>query len=60
LIETADNAGWKRHVLRIATPVVHKVLKRRSAYDKKPGVYADPSGAVTAKWVDPRPDRYPA
>jgi nucleoside-diphosphate-sugar epimerase len=60
LIETANNAGWKRHVLRIAAPVVHQVLKRRAAYYKKPGIYADPWGAVTAKWGDPRADRSPA
>ncbi len=55
LIETAENAGWKRPLLRVAAPIVHEVLKRRSAYYKKPGVYADPWGAVTAKWGDPRP-----
>lgn len=55
LIETAENAGWKRYVLRLAAPVAHRVLERRSAYHRAPGVYADPWGAVTAKWGDPRP-----
>ncbi|MET0704537.1 MAG: NAD(P)-dependent oxidoreductase [Mycobacterium sp.] len=60
LIETAQNAGWKRPLLRVAAPVVHEVLKRRAAYYKAPGVYADPWAAVTAKWGDPRADRSPA
>jgi nucleoside-diphosphate-sugar epimerase len=60
LIETAHGAGWKRSLLRLAAPVVHEVLKRRAAYYKAPGVYADPWAAVTAKWGDPRADRSPA
>jgi D-erythronate 2-dehydrogenase len=59
LIETADKAGWKRPLLRVAAPVLHEVLKRRSAYYKKPGIYADPWGAVTDKWGDPRPQADP-
>ncbi|MGB3484499.1 MAG: NAD(P)-dependent oxidoreductase [Mycobacterium sp.] len=55
LIETAENAGWRRHVLRVAAPLVHQLLKRRAAYHDAPGRYADPWGAVTAKWGDPRP-----
>jgi nucleoside-diphosphate-sugar epimerase len=60
LIETAENAGWKRPLIRVAAPIVHEVLKRRSAYYRAPGTFADPWGAVTAKWGDPRPDRSPA
>lgn len=56
LIETAENAGWKRHALRLAAPLAHQVLKRRAAYFNAPGVYADPWGAVTAKWGDPHPE----
>lgn len=55
LIETAENAGWRRPLLRLAAPLVHQILTRRAAYYKAPGVYADPWGAVTAKWGDPRP-----
>lgn len=55
LIETAENAGWKRHVMRVVAPLAHQFLKRRAAYYKAPGVYADPWGAVTARWGDPRP-----
>jgi nucleoside-diphosphate-sugar epimerase len=55
LIETARNAGWKRPLMRVAAPVVRQVLNRRAAYYGKPGVYADPWGAVTEKWGDPRP-----
>ena len=56
LIETAENAGWKRHILRLAAPIAHQILKRRAAYFGAPGTYADPWGAVTAKWGDPRPE----
>jgi nucleoside-diphosphate-sugar epimerase len=56
LIETAENAGWKRPLIRLAAPIAHQVLKRRAAYYNAPGVYADPWGAVTAKWGDPRPE----
>ncbi|MCV7224553.1 NAD-dependent epimerase/dehydratase family protein [Mycolicibacterium komossense] len=55
LIETAENAGWKRPLMRVAAPVVRQVLNRRAAYYGKPGTYADPWGAVTEKWGDPRP-----
>ena len=55
LIETAEKAGWKRPLLRLGAPLAHRLLKRRSAYHGTPGIYADPWGAVTAKWGDPRP-----
>ncbi|WP_197382067.1 NAD-dependent epimerase/dehydratase family protein [Mycolicibacterium mengxianglii] len=55
LIEIAENAGWERHVMRLAAPIAHQILKRRAAYYKAPGSYADPWGAVTAKWGDPSP-----
>ena len=60
LRETADRAGWKRGLFRVAAPLVHLVLERRSAYHNKPGTHADPWGAVTAKWGDPRPEANPA
>jgi D-erythronate 2-dehydrogenase len=56
LIETAENAGWRRPLIRLAAPIARQILTRRSAYHNVPGSYADPWGAVTAKWGDPRPE----
>lgn len=56
LIETAENAGWKRPLIRLAAPIAHRILTQRAAYHNAPGIYADPWGAVTAKWGDPRPE----
>jgi len=56
LIEAADKAGLKRHLLRIAAPLTHEIFKRRSAYYGRTEPYADPWGAITAKWADPRPE----
>jgi D-erythronate 2-dehydrogenase len=55
LIETAAKTGWKRHLFRIAAPVVRQVINLRAAYRNHPGSYADPWGAIEAKWGDPRP-----
>jgi nucleoside-diphosphate-sugar epimerase len=56
LIEAADKAGFKRHLLRIAAPLTHEIFKRRAAYYGRTEPYADPWGAITAKWADPRPE----
>jgi nucleoside-diphosphate-sugar epimerase len=57
LVETADKAGLKRHLLRIAAPLTHEIFKRRAAYYGRTEPYADPWGAIAAKWADPRPER---
>lgn len=57
LQETADKAGWKRYPLRLVSPVAGFFLRRQSAYRDHPGQYADPWGAIRAKWGDPGPDR---
>ena len=56
LVETADRAGWARPLLRLAAPLSREVLKRRAPYHGRTEPYADPWGAVTAKWGDPRPE----
>ena len=56
LVETADKAGWARPLLRLASPLSREFLKRRSPYHGRKESYADPWGAVTAKWGDPRPE----
>lgn len=57
LTETADKAGWKRYPLRAVAPAVGFMLRRQSAYRDHPGQWADPWGAIRAKWGDPGPDR---
>lgn len=60
LTETADRMGWRRYPARLAAPLVHELLKRRSPYYRNPGRYADPWQVIATKWNDPRPDRSPA
>ena len=59
LAETADRMGWLRHPARLAAPLAHALLKRRSPYYRYPGRYADPWGVIDAKWPDPRSDGGP-
>jgi nucleoside-diphosphate-sugar epimerase len=56
LIETADAAGFKRPLLRLIAPLTREIFKRRAAYYGRTEPYADPWGAIAAKWADPRPD----
>ncbi len=56
LLETADKAGWARPLLRVAAPLSREFLKRRHPYHGRSQPYADPWGAVAAKWGDPRPE----
>jgi nucleoside-diphosphate-sugar epimerase len=55
LAELQAQAGWKRYPGRLIAPVAHAFLKRRSAYWKAPGQYADPWGAIRAKLGEPAP-----
>ncbi|MGH3563855.1 MAG: NAD-dependent epimerase/dehydratase family protein, partial [Mycobacterium sp.] len=56
LAETADKAGGKRHLLRVAAPLTREIFKRRAAYYRSGKRYADPWAAIRDKWGDPRPD----
>lgn len=56
LIETAERTGWKRPLLRLAAPLAHVFLERRAPYYGAAGTYADPWGAIAAKWGDPSPE----
>jgi hypothetical protein len=49
--------GWKRYPARLIAPVAREVMKRRAAYWKAPGQYADPWGTIRAKLGDPSWDR---
>ena len=56
LNESRAQAGPSRYVLPLLAPLVRALLKRRGAYWKHPGQYADPWGAVRRKLGDPSPD----
>ena len=56
LIETANKAGARRHLLRVAAPLTKAIFTRRAAYFGRSETYADPWGAIAAKWADPRPE----
>ncbi|MCT7662217.1 NAD-dependent epimerase/dehydratase family protein [Mycobacterium deserti] len=58
--ELAKNVGWTRHAMRLFSPLapaIRAVLKRRGAYWKAPGQYADPWGAIRAKLGEPAWDQ---
>jgi nucleoside-diphosphate-sugar epimerase len=57
LAETAERMGWRRYPARLAAPLAHSVLRRRSPYYRHPGRYADPWRVIAAKWPEPQPDR---
>lgn len=54
LIETANKAGLRRHLLRVIAPLTKTIFTRRAAYHGRTEPYADPWGAIAAKWADPR------
>ena len=57
LAELQAEAGWKRYAGRLIAPVARVVMKRRGAYWKAPGQYADPWGAIRTKLGGPAWDR---
>jgi nucleoside-diphosphate-sugar epimerase len=57
MAELEDKVGWRRYPGRLIAPIAREVMKRRSAYWKAPGQYADPWGAIRAKLGDPTWDR---
>jgi hypothetical protein len=57
LAELRAQAGWKRYPGRLIAPLARAVMKRRGAYWKAPGQYADPWGAIRTKLGDPAWDR---
>jgi nucleoside-diphosphate-sugar epimerase len=57
LAELEAQAGWKRYPGRLVAPIARAIMKRRGAYWKAPGQYADPWGAIRAKLGEPAWDR---
>ncbi len=56
LDEASRNAGPSKYVLPLLSPLIRAALKRRGAYWKQPGRYADPWGAIKRRLGDPAPD----
>lgn len=57
MAELSAGFWFTRYWGRLLAPVVREVMKRRSAYWKAPGQYADPWGAIRAKMGEPAWDR---
>ena len=55
--ELQAKAGFLSYTGRLIAPIARQVMKRRSAYWKAPGRYADPWGAIRAKLGEPAPDK---
>lgn len=53
MAELSATFGWKRYPARLVVPIAHAVMKRKGAYWKAPGQYADPWGAIRANLGDP-------
>lgn len=56
LAEIRARQGLMRLPLQMVAPLTRGFFRRRSPYHGAPGRYADPWGAVRAKWGDPEPD----
>jgi nucleoside-diphosphate-sugar epimerase len=57
MAELQSKFWWTRYWGRLVAPIVRAIMKRRSAYWKAPGQYADPWGAIRAKLGEPAPDK---
>lgn len=57
--EMRAHLGWKRHVMRLLTPLVRAYANRQAAYRNSPGRYADPCDAIRAGIDEPRLDSKP-
>ncbi|OBB19944.1 NAD-dependent epimerase/dehydratase family protein [Mycolicibacterium elephantis] len=57
LAEIRKQAGWKRYPGRLIAPLARTIVKRRGAYWRQPGQYADPWGAIRREMGDPAWDR---
>lgn len=56
MVETRRHTGWRRPLLRAATPLVNVALRLRSPYRGQSGGYADPWGVIEERWGSPSPD----
>lgn len=58
LDEARAAAGWRRYPARIASPIV-RIALRRMMYTASASRYADPWGAIRARWGEPLPTSAP-
>ncbi|HWT47179.1 MAG TPA: oxidoreductase, partial [Mycobacterium sp.] len=56
LAEMRARRGLMRLPLQAVAPLTRGFFRRRSPYYRTPGRYADPWGAIRARWGDPEPD----
>lgn len=56
LAEIRTRQRFMRLPLQVVAPLTRGFFQRRSPYHGAPGRYADPWGAIRAKWGDPDPD----
>ena len=56
LAEMRDLAAWKRHAMRLASPLVRAMVKRQAAYRNWPGTFADPWAAMRMRYGETRLD----
>lgn len=54
LTEIAGRVGWRRHLLRLASPLARVYLKRKAP--RPVGKYANPWESVRSMWGDPQSD----
>ncbi len=57
IAEMRAHVGWKRHLMRLLTPLVGAYAKRQSANRDSPGPYADPWGAIRRQIGEPGLDK---
>jgi nucleoside-diphosphate-sugar epimerase len=53
LAEIRSQAGWKRYPTRLVVPIPRAFMNRQAAYRNTPGQYADPWGALRARFGEP-------
>jgi nucleoside-diphosphate-sugar epimerase len=53
IAEMRANAGWTRYPMRLVAPLARVYLRHRSAYNNRPGRYADPWGAMRGRLGEP-------
>jgi nucleoside-diphosphate-sugar epimerase len=54
--EIRARIGWKARPLRLAAPVMARLMWRKAPYYNQPGEYADPWGRIRDRGGDPGPD----
>jgi nucleoside-diphosphate-sugar epimerase len=56
LAEAAENIGWKRNLLRIASPIAARYFRSHFSGSDNSNGYADPWNDIRKRWGEPSPD----